>query len=73
VYKGKVATLKYERTSWAEGKRDDQDYDQPSGRSILKLMMMNGKPAEKAGPAEKRRKVNPTDTDINIKLFLEVA
>ena len=72
-YQAKVAKLKFERTSWAEGKRDDQDDDQPSGRSILELMKMKRKPAEKAGPAEKRRKVNPTDTDINIKLFLEVA
>jgi hypothetical protein len=37
-YQAKVANLKFERTSWAEGKRDDQDGDQPSGRSILELM-----------------------------------
>ena len=34
---------------------------------------MKRKPAEKAGTAEKRRKVNPTGTDIDIKVFLEVA
>ena len=72
-HQARVAKLRNERTSGAGDKNEEQKDDQPSGRSILDLIKMKRKPAMKAGPAGKRRKVMTEDTDINIKLFLEVA
>ena len=72
-HQARVAKLRNERTSGAGDKNEEQKDDQPSGRSILNLMKMKRKPSEKAGPAGKRRKVITEDTDINIKLFLEVS
>jgi hypothetical protein len=69
----RVAKLRNERTSRAGDKNEEEKDDQPPGRSILDLMKMKRKPAMKAGPAGKRRKVMTEHTDINIKLFLEVA
>ena len=40
----------------------------PAGRSILELMKMNRKTAEKAGPEGKRRRLNEEDTAIYMHL-----